>query len=113
MCTIVLYFPDNYEFKYILIIILRNVTNKGKKYVSKSLIAHICGYLVIVPNSILVAESYSGSKLSLKEEKAPLGGNLTINSATWEPLEQLYKGEVTMTRKYNFLTCFYSFKLYY
>ena len=41
--------------------------------------------------SILVAESYSGSRVSFLEETS---ANLTITSSTWEPLEQLFKGEV-------------------
>lgn len=45
--------------------------------------------------SILVAESYGGSEIAFVEED---GGNTTdpvnrINSATWEPLEKLAKGE--------------------
>ena len=50
----------------------------------------ICMY-VCVCFSILVAESYGGSKVSFAEEQS---ANLTITSSTWEPLEQLFKGEV-------------------
>ena len=50
--------------------------------------------------SILVAESYSDSRISFSEDTAAAAGTLThavtgrTNSETWEPLEKLAKGEV-------------------
>ena len=43
-------------------------------------------------HSILVAESYTGSKISLKEDHG-IDGKMSINSDTWEPIEKLHKGE--------------------
>ncbi len=49
-------------------------------------------FLYLSLHSILVAESYTGSKISLKEDHG-INGKMSINSDTWEPIEKLHKGE--------------------
>lgn len=59
--------------------------------------------------SILVAESYGGSKIAFLEDDGSASANKSdrINSATWEPLEKLAKGEgwprseLYVTKKYE------------
>jgi hypothetical protein len=42
---------------------------------------------------MLVAESYTGGKMALQEDRG-INGKKTINSEVWEMIEKLYKGEV-------------------
>ncbi len=54
-------------------------------------------FIFSLSRSILVAESYSGHRLSFVADKGdtPGGGGIkSIRSSTWEPLEKLSKGEV-------------------
>ena len=51
--------------------------------------------------SILVAESFMQSTINLVEDNSwsqYSNSTPTINSATWEPLEKLYSGEVIVSR---------------
>jgi hypothetical protein len=53
---------------------------------------------------MLVAESYTGGKMALQEDRG-INGKKTINSEVWEMIEKLHKGEVRDT---SFLFIFYS-----
>jgi hypothetical protein len=51
--------------------------------------------IILKYNSLLVAESFVGGRISFVEDEG-VSNKKSINSDTWEPLEKLYKGEVSI-----------------